>query len=334
VTGIKARDAFSGREFDIGARIVVNATGAAIDRLLQPLGIATGRPMLRAMNLVTRRDAGEAALGGRAASGRNLFLVPWRERAVFGTWESAQTVDPDDRGVHEEEVLAFITELNQAFPALDLTIGDVTLVHRGVVPAAVQDGRVALEGHDHVRDHADQNVAGLVTVSGVKYTTARGVAERVVDMLLTKLQRSAVRSRTAAIPLPGGDIGDIDVAIGAARREHDAGLPADTIPHLIAAYGTRYREPLELADKPELRTRIAPDSPVIGAELAHAARHEMALTLADAVMRRTPLGALGHPGADALRRAADIVGAELRWSPDRRVEEIAALEHLIGSARS
>ena len=57
---------------------------------------------------------------------------------------------------------------------------------------------------------------------------------------------------------------------------------------------------LELAvDRPDWRTRIAQDSPVIGAELVQAVRKEMALTLADAVIRRTPLGALGYPGSDA-----------------------------------
>ena len=76
----------------------------------------------------------------------------------------------------------------------------------------------------------------------------------------------------------------------------------------------------------EWRTRLAPDSPVIGAELVLAARKEMAPTLADIVIRRTPLGALGHPGDDAVARAAKIVGDELGWSEDRRREEIAAVD--------
>ena len=110
--------------------------------------------MLKAMNLVTRRDAGDEALGGRSASGRNLFLVPWRERALFGTWESAQHMRGGRPRRQRRDVAAFIAELNQAFPALDLTLADVTLVHRGVVPAAVHGGRVALEGHEQIRDHA------------------------------------------------------------------------------------------------------------------------------------------------------------------------------------
>src|SRR5207237_1790335 len=136
-----------------------------------------------------------------------------------------------------------------------------------------------------------------------------------------------VPCRTATTPLPGGSVRDIGLAIADARREYDEGLPTDTIPHLIAAYGSRYRDVMGIAaDRPEWRTRIAWDSPVIGAELILAARKEMAPTLADIVIRRTPLGALGHPGDAALARAVAIVGAERQWADERRREEIAAVE--------
>ena len=327
VTGVRARDALGTRTLDIAARLTVNATGGKVDGLLKPLGISTGIPMLKAMNLVTKRDAGAEALGGRSTSGRNLFLVPWRDRALFGTWESDRTCDPDDTGVSERDVAAFIAELNQAFPALDLTMADVTLVHRGVVPAAVHGDRAGPEGHEQIRDHARQGFEGLLSVAGTKFTTARGVAERVTDTLLSKLTQKPVPCRTATTPLPGGSLRDIGLAIADARREFDEGLPTDTIPHLIAAYGSRYRDVMEIAaGRPDWRTRLAPDSPVIGAELVLAARKEMAPTLADIVIRRTPLGALGHPGDEAVARAAAIVGAELGWSEDQRRREIEAVD--------
>ena len=103
---------------------------------------------------------------------------------------------------------------------------------------------------------------------------------------------------------------------------------------MIAAYGSRYRDVLDLTDgHPEWRTRIADDSPVIGAELAWAVRKEMAVTLCDAVVRRTPLGALGYPGDVAAERAARIVGGELRWSDARLREEMDALRkfYAVGS---
>ena len=327
VTGVSARDAIGSRTLDIAARLTINATGGRVDGLLKPLGITTGIPMLKAMNLVTRRDAGDEALGGRSSSGRNLFLVPWRDRALFGTWESERACEPDDTSVHERDVAAFISELNQAFPALDLTMADVTLVHRGVVPAAVHGDRVALQGHEQIRDHATQGFEGLLTVAGTKFTTARSVAERVTDSIFVKLNKKGMPCRTAMTPLPGGGLRDVGLAIADARREFDEGLPTDTIPHLIAAYGSRYRDVMEIAGtRQDWRTRLAPDSPVIGAELVLAARKEMAPTLADIVIRRTPLGALGHPGDAALSRAAAIVGGELGWSDERRQHEIAAVD--------
>jgi glycerol-3-phosphate dehydrogenase len=333
VAGVRVRDGLDGRQFDIAARVTVNATGSQVDRLLKALGINSGIPMFKAMNLVTSRDAGDEALAGRSLLGRNLFLVPWRERALFGTWESQTTCDPCDANVDERDVASFVTELNQAFPSLDLTLRDVTLIHRGVVPAAVRGSKISLEGHDLVRDHASQGVEGLVSVVGTKYTTARAVAERVTDVVLRKSGRASTACRTASVALPGGGLRDVGLAIADARRDHDAGLPSDTIPHLIAAYGSRYRDVLDIADRPEWRKRIAKESPVIGAELVWAVRKEMAITLADAVIRRTPLGALGYPGDDALERAAAIVGAERKWSDVQRRDEIESVKRFYDLTR-
>ncbi|HEX7139828.1 MAG TPA: glycerol-3-phosphate dehydrogenase/oxidase [Vicinamibacterales bacterium] len=327
VAGVRAKDTLGRRDFDIRARVVVNATGAAIDRLLAPIGCASKIPMIKPMNLVTTRDAGDEALGGRGPTGRNLFMVPWRERALFGTWESRQLCQPDDTDITEREVADFMGELNHAFPALDLSFKDITLVHRGIVPAAVHGNDVRLEGHDQIRDHAADGAAGLITVAGVKYTTARAVAERVTDRLMSKLGREPVACRTATTILPGGGVRDVGLAIAEARRDHDQGLPTDTIPHLIAAYGSQYRDVLDLADgRPGLKSRVAAGSPVIGAELVKAAKNEMAITLADVLIRRTPVGALGYPGDEAVARGADLLAAECGWSVERKRSEIDAVK--------
>ena len=321
VAGVRATDLRTGRELEIAAHATVNATGAAVDRLTTSLRSNTRAPMLKALNLVTSRDAGPDALGGLAASGRNLFMVPWRGRALFGTWESARACDPADPSVSEAEVAAFIGELNQAFPALDLGIADVTLAHRGLVPAAVAaDGRATLEKHERIRDDAP----GLVSVAGTKYTTARAVAERVVDRVIARLGRQVAPCRTAATPLPGGGFRDVASTVAEGRREAMANLGSDTLPHLVAAYGSRYRDVLELvATQSAWQVRLSDQSPVIGGELVWAARHEMVVTLADAVIRRTPLGALGYPGDAVIEHAAILVGAELLWSDERRRSEMS-----------
>ena len=140
----------------------------------------------------------------------------------------------------EREISAFLAELNSVFPSLGLTFDDVTLVHRGIVPAVMgSNGRLKLEGHEQVRDHAADGVEGLLTVAGTKYTTARAVADRLTNRLLDKLRMPSIPCRTGVTPLPGGDLGDPASAVASVEREHGAELQRDTIRHLVGAYGSQ-----------------------------------------------------------------------------------------------
>jgi glycerol-3-phosphate dehydrogenase len=329
VHGVRAIDGDSGRVLEIAARMTVNATGGQVDRLLADHGASTAMPLLKAMNLVTRRPASDPAVGGRARSGRHLFRVPWMGRAVFGTWESPRAAQSSDPEPHGDEVGAFIEELNSAFPALGLTQADVTLVHRGLVPAAPgKAGQVALEKHEQVCDHVTRHgIAGLISVAGTKYTTARAVAARVVDRVVAHLALPPVPSRTDITPLPGA--GRSAPSGNTQSFALESRLSGDTQAHLAAAYGNRQQPVIDLAMRePAWCRRLADDSPVIAAELVHAVRHEMAVHLTDAVVRRTPLGALGFPGEPAAALAAAVVGEELGWSEERRQKEVAALRRL------
>jgi glycerol-3-phosphate dehydrogenase len=263
IRGVRATDGPSGRSLEIGARVTINAAGAGVNGWLGATG-AAAVPLVRAMNLVTRRDAGYVAVGGRSASGRNLFQVPWRNRQLFGTWESDRLGGSNDAGV-EADVSAFINAINQAFPSVALTLSDVSLVHRGMVPAAdgAQSGRVVLARHERIVDRGD----GVITVAGTKYTTARAVAQRVTDLSLRRLDRPRVPCRTDVTPLP-------------------------------------------------FMSRV---------DLVDAVRNEMVVTLADAVLRRTPLGAVECPSELELTGAATVVGGQLGWSPERMRQEIAAV---------
>ena len=73
-----------------------------------------------------------------------------------------------------------------------------------------------------------------------------------------------------------------------------------------------------------LAAPLSETCPTLGAEIVFAVREEMALTLADAILRRTEAGATGHPGDQALGRAAAVMAAELGWSADRAAAEISA----------
>ena len=56
-----------------------------------------------------------------------------------------------------------------------------------------------------------------------------------------------------------------------------------------------------------------------------AVRDEMAQTLTDVVVRRTGLGAAGHPQAEIVLECARIMQQELHWSEDRVNRELEEL---------
>ncbi len=327
INGMSARDEISGRELQVTARAVINAAGARAGDVMSRFGVSRPYPLLKAMNLVTTWHASDMALAAPTAEGRMLTLVPWRGRAIVGTSQSASLVAPGQSGVTAAEVEAFIAEANEAFPALALTRADVTLVHRGIVPATPgRNGRPELLATPEIRDHAKDGAPGAFTVIGVKYTTARGVAERSVNVVARAIGRHIAPSRTATTVLPGAGIADHEALAIETARAAGIELPPATIAHLIRLYAEGAADIVRLvAERPDLASPVAPGVETIGAEVLHVIRSEMAARLSDIVIRRTGLGAAGHPGAQAVRTCAAIAARELGWDEERLSEEVEAV---------
>jgi len=266
VAGVALRDAESGRTLELRARLVLNCAGPWCDDVIALSGLPRrAAPLLRARNLVLRRTpALPFAVGGRSG-GRFLFVVPWQGRTLVGTsYEPAEAAPSDP--------LAFLAEAAAAFPWAGLERGDLALVHEGLVPG--EGGASGLSTRPRLHDHeAEDALPGLVSVQGVKYTTARLVAERAIDLAARRLRRDLPACRTAVTPL---------------------------------------RQARALEGSLEARTRAA-------------VREEMALTLADAVLRRLDLGTGGPPEASELDCVGRVMADELGWDAARLSAERTAV---------
>jgi glycerol-3-phosphate dehydrogenase len=328
LAGVIARDVDGGdpRPFEIRARVMLNAAGPWVRAVLAACGVERRAPLLKALNLVTSRPASGPALVQATAEGRALVLAPWGGRAFLGTAESAVTHGPDERGVSEEELDACVGAANATFPGLNLRHDEITRVHRGLVPAAIVNGRPTLQAHAALVDHRHDGLPGLVSAVTVKYTTARHLAEQAIDLLARQLGRAVAPCRTHAVPLPGATAHVPDLAAALAQAHRDW-LDDTAARHLAATYGTGCDAVAGLAAaETRLRARISPAAPVLAAEIAHAARRDAARTLTDAVVRRTALGAAAYPGDAAARASAEILARELGWSDDRTADQLAALK--------
>lgn len=327
IAGMQVRDRITGATFTVRARLTVNAAGPRAGEIMRGFGVAREFPLLKAINLVTSKRASDIALAAPTSGGRMLTLTPWRGRAVVGTGQSARLVEPGDTQVTEAEVSAFIAEANDAFPALALTRADVTLVHRGVVPAIVKNGVPDLKPSPDILDHAAEGAEGAMTVVGVKYTTARGVAERAVNAIARRLGTKLRPSQTETAVLPGAGIADHEaLAIETARSVHIELAPA-TVKHLIALYAEAAADIVRLiAARPELGEPVVPGGETLGAEIVHVIQHEMAMTQGDIVVRRTAVGSAGHPGGPFIEACARIAAPQLGWDAARTEQEIAEVE--------
>jgi len=247
-----------------------------------------------------------------------LFAVPWQGRLSIGTWHGPAPCGADASLVTPEELGRFLAEINEAFPDLRLTADDVSLVQRGVVPATLRHGHLALADRPVVREHRHDGVDGAVTLIGVKYTTARAAAEEAVTLATSQIGVHAP-SRTSVLPLPGGLPDETPCPV--------PGLDEGAWRHLQRVYGTQAaRVAAPASTNPALAARLTPALPVTGLQLVEAARHEMAMTLDDAVLRRTGLGSARYPGDDAILRVERVLRDELGWTSTRVDDEIRLLK--------
>jgi glycerol-3-phosphate dehydrogenase len=331
VVGARVRDRLGGDHVEVRSRIVLNAAGpwarGLVDRVL-PAGRNRLVPRLsKAMNLVTRRPAPPCGLGG-LSHGRFFFQVPWRGIAIFGTSHAPYNGEPAALSVTVAEVESLLADINRAFPAAHLRIGDVTLVHRGLLPMVASDGdEVRLATQSQIRDHRADDLPGLVSVVGVRYTTARHTAQQAIDVVFSALDRSGQPSRSAVIPLAGGDTGPFAEFVSRTISERPPALDETTAERLARGYGSEVSRVLDaIVSEPDLGRPLGPSCPITRAEVLDALRHEMAATLADVLLRRTEAGALAHPGAGAAREAAALMSRELGWDQARIERELAALD--------
>ncbi len=221
VIGVTARDVLSDDALEIQARVVVNASGPWVERLLQHLH--GGRPprrlaLSKAFNLLISRQLipeyavgvyGQGHFTDRDAilrkGSRLLFITPWQGRSLIGTAHLPYEGDVEAFRVTAEEIHTFLDEINQAYPAAGLTPEDVGYVYGGLLPANGQGpGEVQLTKRPRLYDHRHEDgLDGVISVVGVKFTEARYVASQAGELVCRQLGQRPRPSRTAVTPLDG-----------------------------------------------------------------------------------------------------------------------------------
>lgn len=315
------RDLVGGRSFELRARAFVNAAGPWVDdlRRMDDPDAAPSVRLTKGVHLVfpIERLPVRESLVLTTGDGRIVFVMPHDRYVLVGTTDTDYAGDRREVVAEPADIGYLLGVIAESLPSLNLSENDVGSSFAGLRALVTHGMRNAPSAVPREETILTSN-SGMLTVAGGKLTTHRAIAEKVADRVLRAAGRPVTASPTRTAKFPG------------ARPTGDATGDFSRIPRAIGEvlsgrYGTRAAIVANiLADRPELGAPLAPGCPAIAAEVIHAIRNEMALTMADFLVRRTSLIWRYPSEAEAAAPAvARIMAAELGWDSAREESELA-----------
>ena len=326
VAGARVTDALDGQDFEIRARVVIDATGVWGADPASPLAGGSTRLLpSRGAHLVVPRDRIPSDVGLTIrVPGKVVFLVPWPHFWLIGTTDAPYDGPIERPTAGADEVDELLAAVNHVLD-VDLGRDDVVGTYAGLRPLiAPSNGSTVTASREH-RVVVEDN--GLVRVSGGKYTTYRLMAEQTVDAAL------GVLSAQAGAPVVGPSRTTSRRLVGAADRAVLDGLAADIVrdaslapavaARLVARHGSEAPAVVALGRELGLLGRLVDGEDHLEVEVAWAVRHELALSIDDVLARRMRIvHELPDRAAGLAPRVAALLGAELGWDGARQAREV------------
>ncbi|HET8970482.1 MAG TPA: glycerol-3-phosphate dehydrogenase/oxidase [Candidatus Nanopelagicales bacterium] len=322
VVGARVHDAETGREHDVPARVVVNATGVWSGRVEALAGVEAPvrmRPS-KGVHLIVpqeRIDSSTALISRTKSS--VLFVLPWGATWIIGTTDTPWRHGYSHPAPTQQDVGYLLAETNKVLSS-DLAESDVTGLYAGLRPLLDHEGTAESElSREHV---VRRPVAGLVTVTGGKYTTYRVMAADAVDATAADLGELPATT-TASVPLLGA-ARPAEVVAATAGHPGAALVGEADRTRLAARYGALLPELLDLvAADPALARPLGGGSGHLGVEVVYATAYEGALHIDDVLTRRTRIYLeAGDRGLAAAGRVALLMAGVLGWDDATRAGEV------------
>ena len=307
VSGVRIRDTETGQEREIRARVVVNATGVFADTVRR-LDDPEAQPMLspsQGVHLVLDRSflpGDHAVMIPKTEDGRVLFVIPWHNRAVVGTTDTAIPDTPLEPQPIDHEI-DFLLRHTRRYLTKDPDESDVLSIFAGLRPLVKVSGAAGTAALS--RDHTlVVSPSGLVTITGGKWTTYRKMGEATVN-------------RAAQVAgLPPRQCVTRDLKLRGWTEEPDE--------EPFAVYGSDAPAVKQvIAERPEWNRPLHPSLPYCVGEIAWAARYEMARTVEDVLSRRTRALLLdARASQEAAPTVAALLAEELGFDEDWQAEQV------------
>lgn len=337
VNGIVVCDSLTNKCHEIHADLVIDCSGPwakwhseTSQKKLKPV-------FAKAVNLVVNKSFFPCALALKmtdqktnTSSNRQLFFVPWRGKSLVGTWYFSATEDAEHVFPTEQEFTECLQQANAVLPDMKIDPSDITAVHSGLLPAEIskkQGDEPRLTNKAQIVDAGEHGgPKGLFCVQGIKFTTARAVAESTIDLVSRRRGKNVRQSQTAFRPLYGGNIKQVDAYYKTKKEQYASVLSDKAVARLIDNYGTNIDVIMSYIEQDGSLGGLVPGTTeVLSAELVFVLEHEMVVTLSDLLLRRIDLGVLALPGQETIEFCATFLGKHLAWDEKTKLENIKSL---------
>ncbi len=333
VAGAWIADAMAEGEVLVRAHTVVNAAGPWVDEVRALQGGTESRRLhlTKGIHLILphqRLPVGRCVVMS-AADKRSVFAIPHGDLVYLGTTDTDYTGPYDDPPITLDDAEYLLEAANRAFRVEPLRIDDVVGAWAGLRPLLHEEGRKPSEISR--KDEIMIGPTGLISVAGGKLTTYRRMAQRILRLVLERLEEQGFRvpepiGDSATTPLSGGDFdGNVESLVGSLQTKWQ-GIRPELLQRLVSLYGTNadWIAGAIIAD-PILAEETPDGCGLTRAEVLYNVRQEMALTLQDVLERRTRLFLWDRQnGLGAAPTVAEWLAGWLDWSPARTSQELAA----------
>jgi len=309
ISGVAAQDLETGEEYELKAKVVINATGVFTDsirRMDEPEAKAMICPS-QGVHIVLEKSflpRNSAIMVPHTADGRVLFAIPWHNCVIVGTTDTPVNNTPLEPHPIPEEI-EFLLSHAARYLSKDPTTDDVLSIFAGLRPlvgTGDKENTAAIS-----RDHILQiSRSGLVTITGGKWTTYRKMAEDTIDQAAVLAQLDVKPSVTNELHIHGyhknpGKFGALKIY----------GSDAPAIQELLRKY-------------PKFNERLHPDIPTRAGEVIWTVRYEMARTIEDFLSRRTRLLLLNaRASMEIAPKVADLMAEELERDDAWKQEQLS-----------
>ena len=331
LAGARVRDDLGGNQYDVRARVVINATGIFADQIRRLDGRTTAksRPLSKGTHLVFAEEdvpLSTTIVFASPLDGRSLFLAKHEACFLFGTSDHWEEASPDLPIPAPTDVEYLLKSLNQFMPEAQLDRSKVQFIYSGFRPL-ISNGDQSDSSSVTREDLIEVSPSGLVSVVGGKLTTARITAVRVLDRVMKLTGRDPAWSECKTHKV---SIGGTNEAVAESLAYWVRRCPRLTsyFRVLYQRYGLDANE--ICAEVVRIHEGTDPTAEPIRAEVQYVCRHEMVCTLEDLIDRRA--GFLywnAEKRLERLRYGANVIRTELDLSePEFESQFLAYRTHL------